>query len=206
MDKENLKDELIKYSTTFTNSSITCEGVTLPLIKNVIDNFDDTPTAGQAWKKIAEKYDKSIANVEADFEDWINSGSTQTKEKQKIPQFVAKEIPSAPKEALDCYYNPGVYIIPPYSYKVITWIEGHFDIFLQALVNGFEIQKEPAWVVKINEKLYFCRFTDKYFEKDSNAPTYIESGSPSLIKKFTNKDKAQAVAILVDGTVKEWSE
>ncbi|WP_038025833.1 DUF1642 domain-containing protein [Tetragenococcus muriaticus] len=105
-------------------------------------------------------------------------------EKPEIPQFVAKEIPSEPTEALDRYYNPGVYIVPPYSYKVIDWIEGHFGIFLQALVNGFEIQKQPAWVVRINKKTYFCRFSDKYFEENSDEPTYSESGNPELVKKL----------------------
>ncbi|BAK95155.1 DUF1642 domain-containing protein [Tetragenococcus halophilus] len=87
-----------------------------------------------------------------------------------------------------------------------AWILDNDELISKIFLYGYTIEKEPVWVVRINEKLYFCRFTDKYFEKDSDAPTYIESGNPSLIKKFTNKDKAKAVATLVDGTVEEWSE
>ncbi|GMQ74306.1 DUF1642 domain-containing protein [Tetragenococcus halophilus] len=123
-------------------------------------------------------------------------------EKPEIPKFVAKEIPSAPREALDCYYNPGAYIIPPYSYKVITWIEGHFDIFLQALVNGFEIQKEPAWVVKASGSYVTSIDYDFY---DWTIGTTINKDDESILT-FTDKQKAEAVATLVDGTVKEWSE
>ncbi|MEK2534337.1 DUF1642 domain-containing protein [Tetragenococcus halophilus] len=127
-------------------------------------------------------------------------------EKPEIPKFVADWI-----EEKRPYYSlmtmVGNYLngfgMPE---RVEEWITDNKEDYLKALVIGYAIEKEPAWVVRINEKLYFCRFTDKYFEKDSDAPTYIESGNPSLIKKFTNKDKAEAVAILVDGTVEEWSE
>ncbi|MDN6572117.1 MAG: hypothetical protein L0L22_14105, partial [Staphylococcus equorum] len=57
MDKENLKQELTRHSVYFTNGGINCEGITLPLIKYIIDNFDDTPTTEQAWEKIAEIFD-----------------------------------------------------------------------------------------------------------------------------------------------------
>lgn len=127
---------------------------------------------------------------------------TLESEKPEIPQFVAKEIPSAPKEALDRYYNPGVYVVPPYSYKVINWIEGHFDIFLQALVNGFEIQKEPAWVVKAPYDRYFGGF----LEKGQHAEINFSHINRDNAQKFEDKSKAVAVATLVDGTVEEWSE
>ena len=123
-------------------------------------------------------------------------------EKPEIPKFVAKEIPSAPTEALDRYYNPGVYIVPTYSYKVITWIEEHFDIFLQALVNGFEIQKEPAWVVKAGGS-YVTSIDYNFY--DWTIGTTINKDDESILT-FTDKQKAEAVATLVDGTVKEWSE
>ena len=124
-------------------------------------------------------------------------------EKPEIPKFVAKEIPSAPREALDCYYNPGAYIIPPYSYKVITWIEGHFDIFLQALVNGFEIQKEPAWVVKT-----FAGYLTKFetFVNNNWRATTSNSKDDKDIITFECKEKANEIATLIDGEVEEWSE
>ncbi|MCO8296607.1 DUF1642 domain-containing protein [Tetragenococcus halophilus] len=124
-------------------------------------------------------------------------------EKPEIPQFVEKEIPSAPKEALDRYYNPGVYIVPPYSYKVINWIEGHFDIFLQALFNGFEIQKQPVWVIKT-----FAGYLTKFetFVNNNWRAKISSSKDDKDIITFECKEKANEIATLIDGVVEEWSE
>lgn len=91
---------------------------------------------------------------------------------------------------------------------VLDWIgiSGNATRIIDAIRNGYKTYKRTVWVVKINEKLYFCRFTDKYFEENSDEPTYSESGNPELVKKFTDKAKAEAVATLVDGEVEEWSE
>lgn len=86
-----------------------------------------------------------------------------------------------------------------------AWILDNDDIINKIFLCGYTV-KEPAWVVKINKKVYFCRFTDKYFKENSDEPTYSESGNPELIKKFTDKAKAEAVATLIEGTVEDWSE
>lgn len=86
-----------------------------------------------------------------------------------------------------------------------AWILDNDDIINKIFLCGYTV-KEPVWVVKINKKLYFCRFIDKYFEENSDEPTYSESGNPELVKKFTDKAKAEAVATLVKGEVEEWSE
>ncbi|NWO00846.1 DUF1642 domain-containing protein [Tetragenococcus halophilus] len=161
-------------------------------------------TTEQAWEKIAEKFEEGPKELCATLVSALPPYNLS--EKPEIPKFVADWI-----EEKRPYYSlmtmVGNYLngfgMPE---RVEEWITDNKEDYLKALVIGYAIEKEPAWVVRINEKLYFCRFTDKYFEKDSDAPTYIESGNPSLIKKFTNKDKAEAVAILVDGTVEEWSE
>lgn len=203
MDKQELIEFLdgeirgVKENIAFKDGMNWCA----QLVERYLDLNEPEITTEQAWEKIAEKYDKSTANVKADFEDWINSGSTQTKEKQEIPQFVAKEIPSAPKEALDRYYNPGVYIVSPYSYKVINWIEGHFDIFLQALVNGYT-EKAPVWIVKAPYDRYFGGF----LEKGQHAEINFSHINKDNAQKFEDKNKAEAVATLVDGEVEEWSE
>ncbi|MDN6268740.1 MAG: DUF1642 domain-containing protein [Tetragenococcus koreensis] len=90
--------------------------------------------------------------------------------------------------------------------SLTNWVMNHKEKAVNAVLNGYTVKKEPVWVVKINEKLYFCRFIDKYFEENSDEPTYSESDNPELVKKFTDKAKAEAVATLVDGEVEEWSE
>lgn len=188
-----------------------------------LKRMDDGITTEQAWEKIAEEYKLPVETVQQIAGTTISSAvkkediairdgciilnpNLTEPEQPEIPKFVADWI-----EEKRPYYSlmtmVGNYLngfgMPE---RVEEWITDNKEDYLKALVIGYAIEKEPAWVVKINEKLYFCRFTDKYFEKDSDAPTYIESGNPSLIKKFTNKDKAEAVAILVDGEVEEWSE
>ncbi|MCO8288290.1 DUF1642 domain-containing protein [Tetragenococcus halophilus] len=132
-------------------------------------------------------------------------------EKPEIPAELAKKIENFKGKVTDDYIIYSIFLDDEYdnlNKDTHQWIKDNPGKLSRAVVNGYIIEKQPAWVVRINEKLYFCRFTDKYFEKDSDAPTYIESGNPSLIKKFTNKDKAkaEAVATLVDGEVEEWSE
>lgn len=137
-------------------------------------------------------------------------------EKPEIPKFVADWIEEVKQrgcglaDALNCFVSP---IMPE---KVKQWIQFDFavigchhdnqELLAKAWLNGYTIEKEPAWVVRINEKLYFCRFTDKYFEENPDKPTYSESGNPELVKKFTDKAKAEAVATLIEGTVEDWSE
>ncbi|AYW50817.1 DUF1642 domain-containing protein [Tetragenococcus halophilus] len=212
MDKENLKDELIKYSTTFTNSSITCEGITLPLTKYIIDNFDDTPTTEQAWKKIAKKYDKSIANVEADFEDWINSGRPQTEEKPEIPKFVADWIEEVKQrgwglaDALNCFVSP---IMPE---KVKQWIQFDFaaigchhdnqELLAKAWLHGYTIEKESVWVVKT----FAGYLTDLERSVNDWQARVSSSKYDEDIIAFKCKEKANEIAELIGGVVGEWSE
>jgi len=177
-------------------------------------------TTEEAWEKIAENYSLSVEKIQdvvkAIISAVVNEENIGISDGHVIiePDFSKPENPEIPKkiankiefERVDGQSDSAIYSILQSEKKTRMWSIAHKDDLMKALVNGFEIQKEPAWLVRINEKLYFCRFTDKYFEKDSDAPTYIESGNPSLIKKFTNKDKAEAVATLVDGVVEEWSE
>jgi len=225
MDKENLKQELTRHSMNFTNGGVNCEGITLPLIKYIIDNFDDTPTTQQAWEKIAEEFEEGPKELCATLVSALPS------EKPEIPKFVAdwiEHIRETNKHGdgfvgingedifriiIDMGEISSMFPVSDLSIndyeitdELVDWCSGHETEFLRALIDGYTIEKEPAWVVRINKKTYFCRFTDKYFKENSDEPTYIESGNPSLIKKFTNKDKAEAAATLVYGTVEEWSE
>jgi len=177
-----------------------------------LKRMDDEITTEQAWKKIAEKYDKSIANVEADFEDWINSGSTQTKEKPEIPKFVADWIEEVKQrgcglaDALNCFVSP---IMPE---KVKQWIQFDFaaigchhdnqELLAKAWLNGYTIEKEPVWIVKAPYDRYFGGF----LEKGNHAEINFSHINRVNAQRFEDKDKAQAVATLVDGTVEEWSE
>ena len=67
---------------------------------------------------------------------------------------------------------------------------------LLSMKNGYEVEEEPKWVVKKREDSYFKSFTGIDFRSSSAAyEDYAYS--------FTDKSKAEAVALLVDGSVEE---
>ncbi|MEK0176153.1 DUF1642 domain-containing protein [Tetragenococcus halophilus] len=199
-------------------------------VLSLIDQLDEPEiTTEQAWEKIAEEYKLPVETVQQIAGTTISSAvkkediairdgciilnpNLTEPENPEIPAELAKRIENFKGKVTDDYDDYIIYSIflddeyDNLKKDTHQWIKDNPGKLSRAVVNGYTIEKEPVWVVRINGKLYFCSFTDKYFEKNSDAPTYIESGNPSLIKKFTNKDKAEAVATLVDGTVKEWSE
>ena len=73
--------------------------------------------------------------------------------------------------------------------------------FIDALRYGYEVEKEKKWVVK-QGKLYLKSF-DIWREECNNAEFVFDKESTI---KFTDKVKAEAVALLVDGTVEEVTE
>ncbi|GBD74090.1 DUF1642 domain-containing protein [Tetragenococcus halophilus] len=137
-------------------------------------------------------------------------------EKPEIPKFVADWIEEVKQrgcglaDALNCFVSP---IMPE---KVKQWIQFDFaaigchhdnqELLAKAWLNGYTIEKEPAWVVKVSEYtgFYLKEFTSGWDGKDT--PKTYATSIKDKAYKFTDKAKAEAVAILVDGTVEEWSE
>ncbi|MEI4283188.1 DUF1642 domain-containing protein [Tetragenococcus halophilus] len=177
------------------------------LVERYLDLNEPEITTEQAWEKIAEEFEEGPKELCAKLVSALPPHNLS--ENPEIPAELAKKIENFKGKVKDDYIIYSIFLDDEYgnlNKDTHQWIKDNPGKLSRAVINGYTIQKESVWVVRINGKLYFCRFTDKYFEKDSDAPTYIESGNPSLIKKFTNKDKAEAVATLVDGTVEEWSE
>lgn len=86
--------------------------------------------------------------------------------------------------------------------NVSDWIfSGNEEKLYQALKYGYEVEKEKKWVVK-QRKLYLKSF-DIWREECNNAEFVFDKESTI---KFTDKVKAEAVALLVDGTVEEVTE
>ncbi|MDN6569187.1 MAG: DUF1642 domain-containing protein [Tetragenococcus halophilus] len=134
-------------------------------------------------------------------------------EKPEIPKFVADWIEEVKQrgcglaDALNCFVSP---IMPE---KVKQWIQFDFaaigchhdnqELLAKAWLNGYTIEKEPVWVV-LKDAQYFHAFTGEYDE--SEGFEYVLAMYEGHAHTFTDKQKAEAVATLVDGTVKEWSE
>lgn len=202
MDKQELLEEINREKYGFADGTSFKDGI--DYCQYLVDEWLDEPeiTTEQAWEKIAEKYDKSIANVEADFEDWMNSGKPQMTEKPEIPKFVADWI-----EKLKPYYSlisiiahyKDAFIVPE---QVEDWIAYNEKDFVKALVNGYTIEK-PAWVVK-NGKKYLSELNINHETQFSPLDMF-----PPL--KFKTKENAEAARTLCLDSfqrceVEEWSE
>jgi len=210
MDKENLKQELTRHSMNFTNGGVNCEGITLPLIKYIIDNFDDTPTTQQAWEKIAEEFEEGPKELCATLVSALPPYNLS--EKPEIPKFVADWIEEVKQRGCGLADALNYFVSPIMPEKVKQWIQFDFaaigchhdnqELLAKAWLHGYTIEKEPVWIVKAPYDRYFGGF----LEKGNHAEINFSHINRVNAQRFEDKDKAQAVATLVDGTVEEWSE
>lgn len=129
-------------------------------------------------------------------------------EKTVLPKFVADWIESYRKKTLVELINDAVYSSDEDSKCFRRWFHGemgfesNYSEFLsRAWLDGYEVDKEKKWVVK-QRKLYLKSF-DIWREECNNAEFVFDKESTI---KFTDKVKAEAVALLVDGTVEEVTE
>lgn len=113
-------------------------------------------------------------------------------EKVAIPQFVADFLKGKQDwAAFEIFYDiDGANTQNKEIYNWLYETETGFareSVLLNALRYGYTIETKPYWVVKF-ESVTFCPFVDDigYFKE---------------IYKFTEKEKAEAVALLINGTV-----
>ncbi|MCO8286663.1 DUF1642 domain-containing protein [Tetragenococcus halophilus] len=129
-------------------------------------------------------------------------GHLDEPEKPEIPKFVADWIRGLRILDVTDLDIIGLYFSKEIEKKCEQWITDNFNDFIKALVNGYT-EKEPVWVV-LKDAQYFHAFTGEYDE--SEGFEYVLAMYEGHAHTFADKQKAEAVATLVDGTFKEWSE
>lgn len=181
-------------------------------IRGLLKTLDEPEiTTEQAWEKIAEKFEEGPKELCATLVSALPPYNLS--EKPEIPKFVADWIEEVKQrgcglaDALNCFVSP---IMPE---KVKQWIQFDFaaigchhdnqELLAKAWLNGYTIEKEPAWVA-LKGAQYFHAFTGEYDKFEGFE--YVLSMYEGNAHTFADKQKAEAVATLVDGTVKEWSE
>ncbi|GEN89982.1 DUF1642 domain-containing protein [Tetragenococcus koreensis] len=190
------------------------------LIKKYLYQLDEPEiTIGEAWGKIAEEYPYTPGELSSFLNKFLIHGNP---EKVEIPQFVADWIErikiddgavaditggdifriivdmsevSAFNPASNIHFND--YEITD---ELVNYCNGHEMEFLKALINGYTVNKEPMWVVKSAQGSGYL--IDYKLRTDSE----ILNASKNNAYQFDDKQKAEAVATLVGGTVEEWSE
>lgn len=84
--------------------------------------------------------------------------------------------------------------------NAIDWLVKHPEKYMRAWLDGYEVEEEPKWVVRVGEKLLFKEFDDNEF------PVFViddQPGSIQLAENFDLEKKAHNVQKEVGGTVEK---
>lgn len=119
----------------------------------------------------------------------------------KVPAFVAEKMKRY-KSALwmlsSEYFDTSSEVD---SDELANWIDQNSETFFRAWLDGYEVEEEPKWVVKRKDN-------GKYVESLAlgKGIGLIAETTASLQEnayKLNSKDQADAVAVLIDGTVEK---
>lgn len=132
-------------------------------------------------------------------------------EKVEVPDFVAEWYEHHKPKTLEAKF---MHIENAADDRVVNWYEkckgrhnnprgNSQEILAMMDLFGYEIEEEPRWVVK-----YIPPFVDdfRYYSMDDEIFDITESSWTSDKEDaypFTEKEKAEALALLVDGSVEE---
>lgn len=84
------------------------------------------------------------------------------------------------------------------SEEAIDWLVKHPEKFMKAWLDGYEVEEEPKWVVKVGN-LYFCGWEDTTAQFVMNTVL----GEDESIIKYKNEGTASSVAKNLGGTVEK---
>ena len=113
--------------------------------------------------------------------------------KPVIPRFVAEQLEYWERNEMNVLWQFYLKEIPS---SILWWLEGkeqNYDKLINAIKYGYEIEKVPWWIVKNKFGSYVL--VDKYYQQW----IFVEESSEATT--FTDKSKAELVAVLIDGEV-----
>ena len=84
------------------------------------------------------------------------------------------------------------------SEEAIDWLVKHPEKFMKAWIDGYEVEEEPKWVVKVGN-LYFCGWEDTTAQFVMNTVL----GEDESIIKYKNEGTASSVAKNLGGTAEK---
>lgn len=139
---------------------------------------------------------KVIGNdaIAACYNESINAGITLMKkidepQKPVVPKFVAEWIEYAKKkgDSLAISFKPWNLYGVEYS-KADRWIEDNQETFARAWIDGYEIEKEPLYYVKL-PVVYFNHWDlEAYLMKDDRGNITIADNNDFDDMKFTESE------------------
>ncbi|EPC6147097.1 DUF1642 domain-containing protein [Enterococcus faecium] len=201
MNKQELINELAKYVKRYENvmdehgqGRYGAYEVSLKLVKRLNES---KITDEQAWNKVAEAYPESAQSLRNTLDNAV-FGKTGEPQKPVVPKFVAEWIEYAKKkgDSLAISFKPWNLYGVEYS-KADRWIEDNQETFARAWIDGYEVEKEPLYRVKIGEG-YFVEYQER--------GALIMPDCNKEIKIFDSKSDAERTAQTIGGTVEEEKE
>lgn len=201
MNKQELIDELAKYVKRYENvmdehgqGRYGAYGVSLKLVKRLNES---KITDEQAWNKVAEAYPESAQSLRNTLDNAV-FGKTGEHQKPVVPKFVAEWIEYAKKkgDSLAISFKPWNLYGVEYS-KADRWIEDNQETFARAWIDGYEVEKEPMYRVKLGEG---------YFVEYQGRGALIIPDDNKEIKIFDSKSDADRTAQTIGGAVEEVAE
>ncbi|MGM0149015.1 DUF1642 domain-containing protein [Enterococcus sp. AZ162] len=190
--------EKIKYENLRYNSPESMLLEQKHLILDLVEQLDEPPiTDEQAWNKIAEAYPDSPQSLRNTLDNAV-FGKASKSQKTVVPKFVAEWIEYAKKKgySLAISFKPWNLYGVEYS-KADRWIADNQETFARAWLDGYVVEKEPLYRVKIGEG---------YFVEYQGRGALIMPDKNKEIKIFDSKSEAERTSSTIGGTVEEVSE
>ncbi len=219
IDKQELIDELAKYVKSYENAMdehgqgrYGAYEVSLKLVKRLNES---KITDEQAWNKVAEAYPESAQSLRNTLDNAV-FGKTGEPQKHVIPQLVAGWLekstdPFTKAEKIaylinskdgDSYYfcdwfvRDGI-LTQEQGEELLAWATRQSYETLLSLYNGYEVEKEPKYIVKIG-KLYL-----KEPLGDTSNFTILTTWDKKCAYPFSSFHMADIHAAKFEGTVEE---
>lgn len=162
-------------------------------IRDLIDQLDEPREFDRVLlKHIHDIYDQYGYDYLPGFINDIKDGLAKLKESEKpvIPQFVADLIEECKKENVSAFlaYSRA----RTFNYPSKGWIMSNHDLFTRAWLDGYEVEKEKKWIVKLG---------NAYIRTDAKI-----SLDKAKAHRYNNKLYAERRADNVGGVVEEVEE
>lgn len=126
-------------------------------------------------------------------------------QKPVVPKFVAEWFEEKEGGLENAIFYECVRVTDTYSKdysEFQRWLVSAENNPIETLIrmkDGYEVEKEPRWVVKLPNDYYFSSWVSLYsLEADGAAYKFYDD-----VFVFDDRTKAEAVATLVDGSVEE---
>ncbi|WP_285046684.1 DUF1642 domain-containing protein [Lactococcus petauri] len=149
------------------------------------------------WREYATALEEDVRNLS---ERLVELDSKSEEQQPEIPEFMVEWIESKKGEN----YRNGKLLISHYQWvfhhsnrnnKVNKWIQNNFDVFLQALVNGYTVSKEKRFYIKVKNtcptKYVWLNQSTKNIYFDNRSTNWTNNGN---VKNIFTKSELTEIA------------